>query len=200
MTRVAFIRHGLTRWNLQQRIQGRTDTPLSDTGRKQVGTWQLPIQLQAWSWFVSPLQRARQTAELLGGTLASVEPRLTEMHWGEWEGELSAELRARLGDAVLVNEARGLDFRPPGGESPRDVQGRVLEWCAELARNDGDVIAVTHKGVIRAVYAAASGWDMRSAPAQTMQWQCAHIFHVNRDGQVSVHALNVSLCQIKSAP
>jgi probable phosphoglycerate mutase len=198
--RIAFIRHGLTHWNLQQRIQGRTDTPLSDAGRRQVGAWQLPVRLQPWAWYVSPLQRARQTAELLGGRRASIEPRLTEMHWGEWEGEFSAELRARLGDTVLANEARGLDFRPPGGESPRDVQGRVLQWCTELTGNDRDVIAITHKGVIRVVYAAASGWDMHAPPAQTLQWQCAHIFRVNRDGRVSIDALNVNLRKTTSEP
>jgi probable phosphoglycerate mutase len=200
VTRIAFIRHGTTDWNLHKRIQGRTDTPLSNAGRQQVGAWQLPVQLRPWTWYVSPLQRARQTAELLGCTRASVEPRLSEMHWGEWEGELSAELRSRLGDTLLADEACGLDFRPPGGESPREVQERVLEWCGELSHDAGDGIAVTHKGVIRAVYAAASGWDMRAPPAQALLWQCAHIFHVDRDGQVSIDDLNVSLRRTKPVP
>jgi len=191
--RIAFIRHGLTEWNLHKRIQGHTDVPLSNTGCEQVRAWQLPEHLQLQTCYVSPLQRAQQTAELLGCTAVSVEPRLTEMHWGEWEGKVPAELRARLGDTVAANEARGLDFRPPDGESPREVQGRVLEWCAELANNDGDVIAITHKGVIRAVYAAASGWDMYALPLHTLQWQGAHIFHVHPGGRLSIHALNVSL-------
>ena len=191
--RVVLIRHGLTRWNEHKRIQGQTDTSLSDAGRAQVSRWRLPAQLQSQRWYVSPLRRARQTADLLGCPAACVEPRLIEMHWGAWEGASLPELRSRLGDRLRDEERRGLDFRPPGGESPRDVQHRVLRWCAELSGVAGEVVAVTHKGVIRAVYAAAVEWDMRHPPVHELQWQSGHIFRVHRDGRVSVSALNVSL-------
>lgn len=198
--RIAFIRHGPTHWNAQHRIQGHTDIPLSEAGGELVRTWQLPRWLHGWRWFVSPLQRARQTAELLGCEAVRIEPRLTEMHWGDWEGEVAAELRARLGDAVQANEARGLDFQPPGGESPRAVQARVLEWCADLAPNSGDAIAVTHKGVIRAVYAAATGWDMCTPPAHKLSWHSAHVFDVQPCGRVNIGLLNVALDRTAAAP
>jgi probable phosphoglycerate mutase len=54
---------------------------------------------------------------------------------------------------MTQNEAAGLDFRPPGGESPRDVQERLKPYLASLA---GPTIAVTHKGVLRALYALAT--------------------------------------------
>ena len=44
-----------------------------------------------------------------------------------------ADLRAELGPAMAENEARGLDFRPPGGESPREVQARLKPFLADLA-------------------------------------------------------------------
>lgn len=191
--RIAFLRHGLTQWNLRRRIQGRTDIPLSETGRQQVRNWRLPAQLEPAPCYVSPLRRARETAALMGCDDVRVEPRLIEMHWGDWEGELPATLRARLGDSLRDNEARGLDFRPPGGESPRDVQARVLQWCAELSHVEGEAIAVTHKGVIRAVYAAATDWNMHGPPAHKLDWECAHIFDVPHGGSVRVHAVNVSL-------
>src|SRR3546814_19841125 len=72
----------------------------------------------------------------------------------------------------LANEARGLDFRPPGGESPRDVQDRLRPLLAELADAGEDVVAVSHKGVLRALYALASGWDMRGKPAPQMADAC----------------------------
>ncbi len=191
--RVAFIRHGLTQWNRNARIQGRTDIPLNDEGREQVRGWRLPVQMQSAEWYVSPLRRARETAELLGCSAAALEPRLVEMDWGDWEGESLRALRAQLGEAMAANERRGLDFRPPGGESIRDVQERVLQWCADVAAADDDAIAVTHKGVIRAVYAAAVGWDMREPPAHALDWQCAHVFQARHDGRLSVDALNVNL-------
>ena len=193
--RIAFIRHGPTPWNESGRIQGQTDVSLSEAGRAQIAEWQLPRDLHPCHWFVSPLQRARETAQLLGCTDFSVEQRLIEMGWGEWEGATLAALRARFGSEMRANEQRGLDFRPPGGESPREVQQRVLEWCAELADTDGAAVAVTHKGVIRAIYASAAGWDMQASPPHDLSWQCAHVFRVHRDGQVSLDAVNVALAR-----
>ena len=96
-----------------------------------------------------------ETARLLGLD-PKPEPRLIEMAWGEWEGQ---EPRRRCAPssatAMAENEARGLDFRPPGGESPRDVQARLRPLLAELER---PTIFVTHKGVLRALYALATGW------------------------------------------
>ena len=76
-----------------------------------------------------------ETAVLLGLN-PQPEPRLIEMAWGAWEGRRLSELRAELGDLMRENEERGLDFRPPDGESPRDVQNRVRPLLAEIAASD----------------------------------------------------------------
>ena len=70
------------------------------------------------------------------------------------------------------NEAAGLDFRPAGGESPRDVQDRLLPWLAGLR---GPTVAVTHKGVIRALYCPGHGLvDARQGRAQAPALRGAH--------------------------
>ena len=66
----------------------------------------------------------------MGHDDATVEPALIETDWGHWEGRTLAELRQRHGGEMAALEARGLDFRPPGGESPRDVQARLASWLA----------------------------------------------------------------------
>jgi len=70
----------------------------------------------------------------------------------------------------------GLDLRPPGGESPRDVQVRLLTWLDDNAARAPRAIVVTHKGVIRAALALASGWDMRCKPPLRLDWSCAQRF------------------------
>jgi probable phosphoglycerate mutase len=135
----------------------------------------------------SPLKRCVQTAALLGAPDAPREPRLIEMDWGDWEGQTIASLRERLGDEMRENEARGLDFRPPNGESPREVLLRVRTWLREVAT---PTLAVTHRGVIRAVLAQATGWDMRGRPPFKLDWSAAHVFLVH-DGEPSVERLNV---------
>ena len=110
------------------------------------------------------------------------------MHWGEWEGRVLAELRAELGAEMRENEARGWDFRPVDGESPREVLARVRSWLAELTV---PTLAVTHRGVIRAVYAHATGWDMRGKPPAQLDWHAVHLFLLDERGKPTVARLNL---------
>ena len=82
------------------------------------------------------------------------------MDWGAWEGYTHDELRERFGDEFTRNAARGLDFRPPGGESPRDVVVRVARWLESVAKSTQPLVCVTHNGVLGALVALATGWDM----------------------------------------
>jgi hypothetical protein len=91
------------------------------------------------------------------------------------------------------NVALGLDFRPPGGESPRDVLRRVRSWLVGVAAADLPVIAVTHLGVMRAVLAAATGWDMSAKPPIRLLGDTLHRFAVDRAGTVSIVECNVPL-------
>jgi len=161
MTLLALLRHADTAWSAEGRIQGRRDLPLSETGRASLKGRLLPACCAGMRVVTSPLARCVETAALLGAPHAAREPRLAEMDWGEWQGRRLAELRAELGEAMRNNEERGLDFRPQGGESPREVLARVRPWLDSLAE---PTLAVTHRGVIRAVLAAATGWDMRGPP------------------------------------
>lgn len=182
MTRVALLRHADTGWSREGRIQGRSDQPLLDNAVMKV-----PDVCRGMRIVTSPLSRCVQTAALLGAPDAPREPRLIEMDWGDWQGQTLAALRESLGEAMRENEARGLDFRPPNGESPREVLLRVEAWLREVAT---PTLAVTHRGVIRAVLAQATGWDMRGKPPFKLDWSAAQVFLV-RDGEPSVERLNV---------
>ena len=193
MTQLAFIRHAPTTWTEHGRLQGRADVPLSPGGRAAASRRRLPATLAGASWATSPLIRARDTARLMGASHIKVEPRLIEMDWGRWEGRRLAVLRGELGAAMIENEARGLDFRPDGGESPRDVQARLAPWLAETAAGNDNLVAVTHKGVIRAMLALATGWNMTGEPPARLAWDCAHLFALAGDGTPNIVQLNVPL-------
>jgi broad specificity phosphatase PhoE len=189
VTLLALIRHMPTEWNAAGRLQGREDLPLA------AGTapdWRVPAELNGFVWLTSPLRRAIDTAHRLG-IEPVVEPRLTEMGWGAWEGETLAGLRARSGAAMAMAEAAGLDLRPPGGESPREVQARVQPLLAEIARTARPTAAITHKGVIRAVLSLATGWDMTGKPPCRLSWSSAHLFRLDAAGRPSVARLNLPL-------
>lgn len=189
MTLLALIRHRPTVWNTAGRLQGRADLDLDPAAAPE---WRLPPELVGFRWLTSPLARAVATAERLG-VAATPDPRLTEMDWGEWEGQRLTDLRASLGPAMATEEAKGLDLRPPGGESPREVQRRMMPLLAEIAASARPAAAVTHKGVIRAVLALATGWDMLGKPPHRLSWSAAHVFRLDPDGRPRVDRLNLPL-------
>jgi broad specificity phosphatase PhoE len=192
MTLVAFIRHGDTDWNRRGLIQGHSDIELDDLGRAAVGSWTVPADLAGFDWLASPLKRAHQTARILCGMDCATDPRLVEMSWGDWEGRTIPDLRAELGDLMKAWEAKGLDFQGPDGESPRMVQDRVKPLLAELAGRARPTVIVCHRGVIRAIYALATGWDM-VGKIERPKDDCAHLFKLDESGLPSVHRLNLPL-------
>jgi probable phosphoglycerate mutase len=196
---VALLRHGRTEWNDARRMQGRADIPLSDAGRAQVAAWQLPAAIAEAKVVASPLARALETARLLTAGEPRVEPDLIEMDWGAWEGRTFDELRAELGPVYALSESLGVDYRPPGGESPRDVQVRVERWFAGLPEGEGPVVAVTHQGVLRALVAKLTGWDMVSKPPVKLLPDRVHLFEAER-GHVRAVEWNVALVAGDRAP
>jgi probable phosphoglycerate mutase len=194
MTLLAVVRHGPTEWNATGRVQGRTDVPLSPSGMEEVRRWVLPPEVDGFSWVSSPLVRTVETARILlhGGDIKR-DSRLIEMDWAIWEGTTLTSLRAELGDLMRAWEAKGLDFRAPAGESPRDVQARIAPFLAEVAGRGEATVAVTHKGVIRALYALATGWDMTGSPPHKLHDSSVHLFRLAADGRPAPDRLNISL-------
>lgn len=193
--RFALLRHGVTAWNAEKRIQGRTDISI----RPETAAWyrqhRLPAKWTNVPWFSSPLSRTRETADALGIRTVVTEPAFIEMDWGTWEGQKLSDLRARMGKDLRANEDRGLDFRPDEGESPRDVLGRFETFLKDCDLTEFG--AVTHKGVIRAVYAAARGWDMMGKIPDKLDWHCLQVFQYSDEAGLSVDALNVPLVPVQ---
>jgi len=189
MIPLLLIRHGVTDWNALKRLQGRSDRHLSERGKTDVRNWSIPQEFRDYHCVSSPLIRARETARLLGKE-PKIEMALTEMSWGDWEGENWQDLQASLGaDVMSAHETLGLDFRPDSGESPREVQQRLIPWLTAL---DQPTLAVSHNGVMQALYSLASGWQMtEKAPIKFCHGE-AHLFEVSSD-QVSIGRMNIPL-------
>lgn len=135
MIRLAFLRHGVTGWNREGRIQGRTDIPLDAEGRERLSRLTLPEDWRDAVLHASPLSRAVETARLLGnGRPVRTDGRLIEMDWGSWEGLRGIDLRADPASGYRDLEAWGWDFRPPAGESPADIRQRLTDWLHSLSR------------------------------------------------------------------
>ena len=193
MVKLALIRHGTTDWNRRHIVQGSTDIPLDEMGREEVNGWLLPPAVKTFRLIASPLSRAKETALILSGRHPETDNRLSEMSWGDWEGSVLDELRQKFGDLMAAWEAKGLDFKSPNGESPREVQIRLTPLLKEISQGGEDTLAVCHKGVIRAIYAMADNWDMTSKPKQKLRDGCLHLFELDNYGHPKISELNVNM-------
>ena len=162
MTTLLLVRHGETDWNAVGRLQGHTDRPLRDYGRRQAR--QLADELaeeEVEAIYASDLARARETAEIAGkrlGLPVVLDPDLREKDWGTWEGLTPVE-RDRV------------EFV---GESTEAHQERILRALRRIAKRHpgGRVLVVTHGGSMRRVQTAALGMAM-PVVENCGRWLCA---------------------------
>jgi uncharacterized phosphatase len=156
MTLLYLVRHGETDWNRARRIQGSTDIPLNDVGRRQAAeAGDLLARRPLTAVVASPLSRAAETGTIIAGRLGLPAPRLVpdvaERRYGEAEGLTGTEVEARFPAGVPV----------PGRESRHELLSRVLPALVEVARaaDGGAVVVATHGAVIRAVVNHVTGDD-----------------------------------------
>ena len=125
---------------------GQTDLGLAESADT-VAERLRPLLPADYALFASPLARARLLAEALG--TPRLDPRLKEIHFGEWEGRSFNDIGQAALDAWV---AEPLDFAPPGGESPRRMADRALDFLAELrAEAPTAAVVVAHGGPLRAL-------------------------------------------------
>jgi probable phosphoglycerate mutase len=143
------IRHAETEWSAAGRHTGRTDLPLTDAGRAAARALRARLAGHRFAAvLVSPLQRARDTAELAGiGGGARVRDDLLEWDYGAYEGRTTADIRAERPDWFLWRDGT------PEGETADDVGARVDRVIDEALGVDGDVAIVAHGHVLRALAA-----------------------------------------------
>ncbi|MFO1269776.1 MAG: histidine phosphatase family protein [Rubrivivax sp.] len=184
-TRLVVLRHGETAWNAAQRIQGHTDEPLNERGRRQAERLAQALAGEGITHvYTSDLARARATAEAVaraaGLAEVTAEPALRERAFGMFEGLTYAEVEARWPDEVRRWRAREPGFAPGGGESPEAFYARCVPCAAAIAeRHRGQSVAlVAHGGVLDCLYRAATGaalqaprtWQLGNASINRLLW------------------------------
>ncbi|MBX7104837.1 MAG: histidine phosphatase family protein [Gemmataceae bacterium] len=151
---IVLARHGETAWSKSGQHTGLTDIPLTahgDEAARRIGN-----RLKCRSWarvLTSPLQRARRTCELAGFT-GEVDPDLVEWNYGEYEGLLSKEIRARRPGWVVFRDGA------PGGESVAEVAARADRVIARLQSMDGDQLVFSSGHFLRALAARWLGLEV----------------------------------------
>ena len=151
MTTIVLIRHGETDWNIIGRYQGQADPPLNEKGIEQAQQLAGDLARTAIDIiFTSPLLRTRKTAEIIAERLdlqVIDEPRLMEIHQGDWQTRLRSEIEDLYPDLFAAWETTPWQVSPPGGENLEQVQERVYDAIDEIVSNEpGRKIGlVTHR-------------------------------------------------------
>lgn len=151
--KIYLIRHGQTDWNVAGRIQGSTDIPLNDMGRRQAaclakGMGRRPVE----QVFCSHLSRAYETARAIGDSQrVPVVPvwGLEEVGYGVWEGMTMEEIQEKYPRQLEQWYNSPVDVAPPEGESQVEVYercGRAVEEI--LGKSHGDVAIVSHGATV----------------------------------------------------
>ena len=189
---VYYIRHGETDWNVGGRLQGRRDVPLNARGRAQashcgeilrdllVRDNRNPATLDYVS---SPLMRARTTMELARVPLGlpaqgyRLEPRLSEISFGDWEGFTIAQLHTHDPPGIAQREHDKWHFLPPGGESYEMVSARMRAWYESLA---ADTVVTAHGGTARGLIAYLGVAKPAAAPLLDIAQGVVYVFEGER--------------------
>lgn len=194
------LRHGLTEWNEQKRVQGSMDSPLSRNGQQQIRDWAEYLQRHRaqdnWQRIIaSDLGRVRQTVAILDEKLnlpIHFDTRLREMNWGKWEGRRVKNVREQYGALIHEQEQLGWEFRPPDGESRKEVlqRARAALHDSAITWPEQNILVVCHLGVIKClIYAAVdspclpgtvptianNSLQILSWEKNTLRWQRRHI-------------------------
>lgn len=169
---VYFVRHGQTDWNAEGRLQGQADTDINDKGRRQATRngeklARLIPDPQAFDFVSSPLLRTRETMQRVRAAMRldplayRTDPRLMELHFGDWQGHTYAELEISDPGSSSRRAADKWNFRAPGAkaESYAMLLERVRPFLESLRQ---PTVCVTHGGIIRVLFRIVEGTPERA--------------------------------------
>ena len=162
MPQLVLVRHGQSKWNLENRFTGWIDIPLSPEGEEEARSVGEKIKgMHFDKAFTSILQRAIKTFEIAAQTagfqhlIAEKDEALNERMYGDLQGLNKDECRQKFGAEQVQIWRRSYDIPPPGGESLKNTAERVLPYYYKriepMLRQGKDLLVVAHGNSLRAL-------------------------------------------------
>jgi alpha-ribazole phosphatase len=186
MTQLYLVRHGVTQWNQDGKLQGHSDLPLDPSGQRQATALAARLASVRLERIVtSDLQRAMQTAEQIAARQGAgrqhpeveAEPRLRELDFGVWEGLSYQTLQKKFPKELAKWQSEPIHFAPPGGESLGDLSQRVASFYESIVTLPGEanILIVAHGGPLQVLLCLAlklpaqNYWQFHLEPASLSQ-------------------------------
>lgn len=167
MTRIILTRHGQTLWNIEGRVQGRLDSPLTEKGLLQARSLAYRLKDEGIQHlYSSDAPRACGTAEEirreLGLDKLNVNPALREFSFGDWEGRVWGELREAYPEIFKIWDSSPHLVTTPGGENMDMVLIRSWNFLQQILENHSGqtVCLVTHGLTLKLLVTKALGYEV----------------------------------------
>ena len=170
MNKLVLLRHGQSKWNLENRFTGWKDVPLTEKGIKEANNAGLLLKknnIKIDKIFSSVLERANKTAEIAiksseienlhlnGNLIYEKDQRLNERDYGDLVGLNKAETADKFGKEQVHIWRRSYDTPPPNGESLKDVVDRVSPYFSDKIEpyilENKNVLIAAHGNSLRAI-------------------------------------------------
>ncbi len=200
-TLFGLLRHGKTEWNEEGRIQGSGDSPLTTEGVEEIEQWGQFLLNFKWDRIISsPLGRTRQTSEIINNHLnipLEFHNGLREQHWGDWEGVTKKIIHDEHTVELNRQVSLGWNFRPPNGESRKEVLSRVQESLLTIAKKypTEKILIICHQGVIRSTVYHLSDRQFLPEEPKILSKRTLHLIAANK-GTLTIDKLNISKNEI----
>lgn len=181
MIRLWLARHAQTEWNVEGRMQGHRDSPLTDLGRRQAEALGRALEaVPLCSAVTSPAERALATARVAlarrPGVPLIVEEALREIRLGPWEGLTKDEIARRWPREFDLFWHHPAEFcRVEQGEDYGDLYARVRGWWDDFRPRltDGDWLLVSHGITLQVLLLLLGGRELRDLHRERILQQCA---------------------------
>lgn len=192
MIRLILTRHGETVWNIEGRVQGALDSPLTERGILQAQCLAKRLKHeQITHLYSSDLPRAIATAEQIRQELQLskiiISPAIRELSFGEWEGKAWYDLRNRYPDSFSLWDRAPHEVQIPGGESMWEVTERAWQFICDLPRlhQNETVCVVTHGMTLQLLVKKALGLPVETWEGVPWQHNTAvNIFELSESGTI----------------
>jgi hypothetical protein len=191
----AVLRHASTDWNVERRLQGLDRHPAQRRRRGRCPRLAPAVARRRLEAAQQPLAACpphRRAAAAIGAGHRRLGAARDELrHLGRPYHRRAARERGR--GFHCLPRTRGLDFQPPGGESPRAAMAASAVDGVDRRRLGSPSSACRTRPRSAPCWRSATGWDMMGRPPHKLDWRCLHFFSAHADGRVSVDRLNVPL-------
>jgi 2,3-bisphosphoglycerate-dependent phosphoglycerate mutase len=189
------VRHGQSIWNSEDRFTGWTDVPLTDQGRDEArAAGELLKTYHFDCAFTSALGRAQETLRIILGVIGQpdlpveYDAALNERHYGDLQGLNKTETAEKIGREIVHQWRRSYDVPPPGGESLKDTQARVMPYyrarIEPLVVSGQSILVVAHANSLRALVMVLDGVTPEAVPGLKIPTGIPRCYQIDANGTI----------------